>query len=300
MKKYLSFFFKLTVSAGLLYYLFRQTDFNALVTTFKKVLPEWLCFSILVFFVFQIVSAYRWQKITEALGYRKNFLFFGKIYFIGMFFNAFLPGVLGGDVIRVFYLVKEGASKTVASFSVFYDRIFGLMGALILLTVFVPLEGDFLPEKPRHILLWFSASALFFGTFAALFAGFFRKKWASYFLTTATSVTRLPTFFVLVGLGLAVQVLYNIHLYLLGRSLNIEVPLAKFFLIIPLMGILASLPLSLGGLGIREGTLAYFLKLLGYPTEVGIALGFLTYGVSLLGGLVGGFFYLRGEREKPS
>ncbi|OAG28418.1 lysylphosphatidylglycerol synthase transmembrane domain-containing protein [Thermodesulfatator autotrophicus] len=302
MKKYLSFFLKLAVSGTLLFYLFRQTDFKLLLHTFKQVSSGWLIASIFVFFIFQLVSAFRWYEILKVLGFKRDLSFICRVYFIGMFFNAFLPGILGGDLIRVFYVVKEGSSKTLASFSVAYDRAFGFLGALFLLIIFVPLEGDFMPSHTRHSIFYFSVTVLTITFGMAIFSRFWHERLGKNLAHTMTLVFKIRNFLKLFSLGLAVQVLYNIHVSLLGKSLGISIPWLKYFLIIPLMGILASLPISLGGFGVREGTLAYFLNLLGEPKEMGIALGFLTYGVALLGGLVGGYFYLRGDskRQKQS
>jgi len=296
-KKTASFLLKLAVSAGLLYYLFRRTDFSLLWQSFKGLSWPWFWASVISFFVFQLVSTLRWQRIAKYLGFRKNFLFFGRLYFIGVYFNTFLPGLLGGDIVRVLYLVKAGASKSVASFSVFYDRAFGLLGAMLLLLVFLPLEGGFLPPLARQSLLLFSAGGLLGILILVLTSRLWREKIGHELFYTLTAVTPPLRFGELLAWGLAVQILYNIHLILLARSLGIEAEWSKFFLIIPLMGILASLPVSLGGFGIREGTLSYFLSLLGYRPELGIALGFLTYGVMFLGGVIGWFLYLRGERR---
>ncbi len=298
MKKRLGFFLKLAVSLGLLGYLFRQTDFHLLWETFKSVSPGPLLIAIFFLALFQGVSAWRWKVVAGFLGFPRPYSYFLRIYLIGVYFNTFLPGLLGGDLVRVFYLVRDGCGKTAASFSIIYDRGFGLLGALLLLTIFLPLEGSFLPPLGQKALLYLSGGLLLGSVMLAVFLRFLRRRISHDLFQTATAVTRPDRFLVLFLLGLAVQVLYNVHLFFLGTSLGLSVPWAKYFLIIPLMGILASLPISLGGFGVREGTLSYLLGLLGYPTEVGVALGFLTYGVNLLAGLAGWIFYLRsGSKE---
>jgi len=297
-KKKLSFGVKLAVSVGLLGYLFRQTDFNLLWQTFRAVSWPPLLIAILFLALFQGVSALRWQIVASFLGFSKPYKYFLNIYLIGVYFNTFLPGLLGGDLVRVFYLVRDGCSKTVASFSILYDRGFGLLGALLLLLVFLPLEGGFLPPLGQKALLVLSAVLLAGAVLLAIFLRFLRRRISHELFQTATRITRLERFVILFLLGLMVQVLYNIHVFFLGQSLGLEVSWPKYFLIIPLMGILASLPISLGGFGVREGTLSYLLGLLGYPTEVGVALGFLTYGVNLLAGFCGWVCYLRSGRKE--
>ncbi|NPB09217.1 MAG: flippase-like domain-containing protein [Thermodesulfobacteria bacterium] len=298
MRKRLTFFLKLAVSVGLLAYLFRQTDFHALWQTLRHVSLPPLFVAVFFMALFQLVSAWRWKVVAEFLGFSRSYAYFLRIYLVGVYFNTFLPGLLGGDLVRVFYLVRDGCGKSAASFSILYDRGFGLLGALFLLAVFLPLEGDFLPPLARKVLFLFSVAFLVGTVLLAVFLRFLRSRISHELFQTATAVTRPDRFALLFFLGLTVQVLYNIHVFFLGEGLGLEVAWPRYFLFVPLMGILASLPVSLGGFGVREGTLSYFLGLLGYSTEVGVALGFLVYGVNLLAGLAGWVLYLRTGSEE--
>ena len=292
MKRTLSFLLKLAVSAGLLFYLFRHTDFGLLWQSFKGVNFIFFGASVAVFFVFQLVSALRWQKTCQTLGFERAYAFFLRIYFIGIYFNTFLPGLLGGDLVRVFYLVKEGASKAVASLSVLYDRGFGLLAALFLLVLFLPGQGDFLPPPAQRSLFYLTAGGLLLSLALVFGARHLRERFSPELFHTLTAVTLPSNFGKLFCLGLMVQVLFCLHFFLLGESLGLDLPWPRYLLMVPLVGILASLPVSLGGFGVREGSLSYLLALLGYPKELGIALGFLAYGVMLIGGVVGGVLYL--------
>ena len=292
MRKPLSFLLKLAVSAGLLFYLFRRTDLGLLWQSLKGVNLFSFGTSVVVFFLFQMASTLRWQKTCQALGFERAYPFFLRVYFIGIYFNTFLPGLLGGDLVRVFYLVKEGASKTVASFSVLYDRGFGLLAAMFLLTLFLPWQGDLLPPLAQRSLFYLTAGGLVLSLALAFGARHLRERLGQELFQTLTAVTLPPNFGRLFLLGLLVQVLFCLHFVFLGESLGLDLPWPRYFLMVPLVGILASLPVSLGGFGVREGSLSYLLALLGYPKELGIALGFLAYGAMLIGGVVGGVLYL--------
>ncbi len=293
MKKYSVFLFKLSVSIGLLYYLFRHTDFHELWKSLQKISLFWFIAAFICYLTFQTISTWRWKIICESLGFKRSFIYFLKLYFINQYFNAFLPGLLGGDIIRIGYLIKDGTSKTAATLSVFYDRAFGFLGALGLVLISMPFEGDFLPEITKHSL-YLICTTILIGSLILFFAKIVCKENIKYAkLLLASSVFRFPVFWMLFLLGTLVQIFYSFHLYLLGYGLGMHLSLGKYLIIVPVMGILAALPVSLGGLGVREGTLVYFLKQLGYGPEYGLALGILVYAIILLGGAIGGIVYLK-------
>jgi uncharacterized membrane protein YbhN (UPF0104 family) len=300
-KKYFFFLLKVTVSLGLLFYLFRHTDFQSLWKTIHRINPLWFITAFLGYIIFQMISTLRWQIICKNLGFNQSYIYFLKLYFINQYFNAFLPGLLGGDIIRIGYLLKDGATKTAATLSVFYDRAFGFLGALFLILLCLPFMGDFLPTATKKSLYLVTSMGLLVSFFLVILESFCRDKLKSYYLLAAARVFALRVFVVLFVLGLLVQILYSAHLFFLSRGLGLPVPLSFYLIIVPIVGVLAAMPVSLGGLGVREGTLAYFLKFLGFGTEYGLALGILVYAVALLGGLIGGVVYFtRGSLQKAN
>jgi len=300
LKKSIGFLVKLAVSLGLLWYLIRHINLLTLWQTISKAQIKWVFLAFLCYVVFQMISTLRWQVISYCLGFRKSYLYFLKLYFINQYFNAFLPGLLGGDIIRMGYLLKDGASKTAATLSVFYDRAFGFLGALVLIIITVPLKGSFLPSGLRHWLLLVTASGICASLFLVFIKSRFKRLQDQSVWSLATEVFTFKAFLALFALGLLVQTLYSVHIFFLGQGLGITLPFSCYLIMVPVMGILASMPVSLGGIGVREGTFVYFLKLLGYGAEYGLALGLLVYGVSLLGGLIGGVVYLMRKAEGAS
>src|SRR5262249_16706501 len=80
----------------------------------------------------QVVSALRWRWLAEPLGFRRPLAEFTAFYFIGMYFNLFLPTSVGGDVVRAWYLDGGSGRKLPAFLSVFVDRFSGLLVLLVL------------------------------------------------------------------------------------------------------------------------------------------------------------------------
>ena len=97
-------------------------------------------------------------------------------------------------------------------------------------------------------------------------------------------------------LSFALQINVVVHYYVLSVSLEFGVPLSAFFLIVPVAIVTMMLPISINGIGVREGIFALLLSAYGVDSEAAIALAWISYGFILLQGLLGGLvFALRKE-----
>ncbi|MBX6422924.1 lysylphosphatidylglycerol synthase transmembrane domain-containing protein [Thermosulfurimonas sp. F29] len=288
MKKFLGLFFRIGVSAGLLVYLLREADPGALKEALFHYSPGWWVAGLLVYAAFQALSVQRWRYICKRYGFEKDYRYFGKLYLVNMYFNTLLPGIMGGDVVRGYYLVRDGFGLKESSLSVILDRASGLLGISFLLILALPLWGDFLPPRVRHVTLLCAGLVLGGGFVLSLRATVHRK---GLFAPVAW-----PSFAGLFAYGLAVQILYVVQFWVLAGGLHLGLPFKDYLVIVPVTGFLASLPVSLGGLGVRETSLVYFLGLRGLPQEKGLLLGLLVYSTVLAGALPGAILYLRGVR----
>lgn len=287
MKKLASFVFRLLISLGLLVYLLKRTDFGALKEAFLAYSPLWWLVGFLVYIAFQALSVRRWQYICRALGFEQNYSYFARLYLINMYFNTLLPGLMGGDVIRSYYLAKDGFGLKEGSFSVILDRGAGLFGLCFILLWALPLWGDFLPSRV-YVFILLSALGIILGGIAVSLVATFRGE-------KLLSPLKWPTSLGLFAYGFSVQILYVLQFAVMARGLDLFVSFKDFLVLVPVTGFLASLPISLGGLGVREASLVYFLGLKGIPREKGLLLGFLIYSTVLVGAIPGGILYLKGR-----
>ncbi|MGN6735591.1 MAG: flippase-like domain-containing protein, partial [Candidatus Binatia bacterium] len=126
---------KLLVSVGLLGYLLARIHIERFLHTFATANFSYIALALLIYLVTQGVSAIRWTALARPLGVKTPFTDIVRYYFIGMFFNLFAPGTVGGDVSRVYYLVRDenarvkGRSVTTmhATMSVLMDRAIGMV-----------------------------------------------------------------------------------------------------------------------------------------------------------------------------
>ncbi len=199
-----------------------------------------------------------------------------KLYYLGMFYNLFLPGGIGGDGYKVYLLHKlyQAPIKRLIEASLL-DRVSGLIA-----------------------LLFLGASFLLFSQFSSLFP--FLKFIAILGLLTLYPLfiflhkRFFPFFFPLLSktlmLGLLVQILQVISAYFLFKALFLQNFLIEFLFLFLLSSVVAVLPLTIGGVGAREATFLYGLKFLGLNVDIGVAFSFLFFLITALSSLIGIFF----------
>ena len=289
LKSYVFLVLRIGVTAGILYFLFKRCDFQRLWEIFKHISVVPYLGALFSFLGFQALVALRWKTICQSWGFDVDYMFCLKTYLMSFSLNTVMPGTVGGDFLRTVLLVKQGLEWKKASLSVFYDRFFGFLGIFFLLGCFVPIWGGFLPKKFYYFLAILNSGILFSGILVGLFGKrLFRSE---YFKPVVFPHNLKP-----LGLGILVQGLFVLQFFFLTRALHLKIKLIYLFVIIPVISFVSALPISISGLGVREGSLSYFLHLLHYSIEYGISLGFLAYSLILICALPGLFIYLKEKK----
>lgn len=286
-KKVKSLFFflvRVIISGGILFYLFRKTDLENLKAIFLRINLLYYILAFLCVVIFQSLVALRWKFICGSWNFHKSFIYFLQIYLMGFSLNTVFPGIIAGDTLRGYFLVKEGLEWKKATFSVILDRAYGLLGIMVILSLSLPFCSSFLPPKFRIFLFLMVYTSLFSFFLITLLV---KKRENLMFQPLFFPFALKPLF-----IGLIIQIFFVFQFIALGSSLGLTLEKPLYFVIIPIISFLSALPLSISGLGIREGTLSYFLYLLNYPVEYGLSIGFLSYSLILLSSLPGLIFYL--------
>jgi glycosyltransferase 2 family protein len=294
---------KIAVSAGLLVYLSRRVSFAEIGSFLARADRTLLAAALALYLAGQVVSAIKWRRLAVAVGFRASPPRFIAYYFIGMFFNAFGFGTVGGDVVRAFYLAGQGGRRGLAINTVVADRVSGLVVLLaIALGALVAFHDYDLPAW----IYWgviVLASALLGGwrllpqALPALLPRENRlRRLVEQDLAPYWNDDRL-----LVDVG-ALSCLFHLSqigvLMILTRALGLGVPWSYCFILGPLVNIMAAIPVSLNGLGVREGGYVFFLAHIGIARESAIAFALSWFAVVMLAGVAGGCVYL-GYRQTP-
>ncbi|MGH7852781.1 MAG: lysylphosphatidylglycerol synthase transmembrane domain-containing protein [Candidatus Binatia bacterium] len=304
-KPVIIFLLKLLVSAGLIGYFLSRIDIEQFLATFAAANFSYIVLALGVYLVAQGISAVRWTALARPLGIKTPFKDLIQYYLIGMFFNLFAPSTVGGDVTRVYYLVKDeeahakGRAVTTvhAAMSVLMDRAIGMV-------VLVWLGASALLIFPNYAVPQTARTATFLLALGLLAGALFTPVLKRFLpedghqlavkLRLALRSYRLHWGALLAAalLSLTVHLIQAWMHTVMGRALGLEVPFSFCLIVYPLVGTFAAIPISLNGLGLREGGYIFLLAVIGIGTEQGIAFGILLFLIVALDSLIGGLLFL--------
>ncbi len=304
---------KVLVSAAILYFLFRSIDLGAFFRTVRSVSPWAVAFVAVFIICSQSVSTLRWSIILKK-DIDMPYLKLWSIYFVGMFFNNFLPTMVGGDLVKGYYLYKHTKKGDVALASIFMDRYSGF-AALMVITAVALIPGYALIKGTGLTVLLLLLIGGFFSISLVIWVGFLHK-WAMDLMAKVHFYginRKIDTFYralmsykshygILVKIfvcSLFVQIGVIVAYYVLGRGIGVTVPLQYYFLFIPLVNTVAMLPISLSGLGLREGAFVFLLTRVGAAQEQALTISLLWFVIGVFVSIIGGVEYVRmgGKKE---
>jgi glycosyltransferase 2 family protein len=281
----------LTVVAGLLWYY----NPRPILHTLSRESPAWFAAACGLYLAGQVMSAYRWQLLANLLGLYGPFKEFLAYYFIGVFTNLFVPGLVGGDAARAVYLGRRQARMSEAIASAIADRGLGLV-ALFWLAALAAIFLNFghLPRSvtvPSTVVGLLALSGLIAGPYVARLVPLLPHQLKGLAVVTPYlmhPLRLLPA----IGLSLLLQISLAICQYMLALGLGLSAPLTLFLLCVPIANVIASVPLTLGGLGLRESAYLVLLGMGGVSKDDAIALGLLWFAATMLVGLTGAIAFV--------
>ncbi|MEE8574714.1 MAG: lysylphosphatidylglycerol synthase transmembrane domain-containing protein [Thermodesulfobacteriota bacterium] len=307
MKKILQIILKIGVSGGIMYFLFRGMDMQSFWATISSVKLSSVIIGVVMLGCIQMISSFRWSIILSKdvkLPYPRLL----SIYFIGMFFNNFLPTIVGGDLLKGYYLYKESGKGGLALASVFMDRYAGF-SALMLITFIAVLFGNKLVSGTGLAGFFILLLGGYLAASLVIWVGFLHS-WAMNLMSKVHFYSineKIDKFYkvlmsykshkdILVKAficSLVVQSGVTVIHYILGTGLGINVSIGYYFLFIPLAAVASMVPISLAGLGIREGVFIFLFAKAGVPQEQALSLSLLFFFITVTISLIGGVEYVR-------
>ena len=305
---------KIALSVALFVFLFRtRLDWKDVRQAIAQASPAGLALAFGVMLASNILGSFQWNRLLRAVGIDIPFWKVCAYYHVGLFFNNVLPANVGGDFARVLDAARGGASSRARAFStVLMDRMVGTvaLGGLALLTTLPAIHE--LKLSPAWIttfyggvigffvlgvlMLWAvlhpQALALIEGVLARIGLGRLRPALDDLSGRLESFRGQPRMFMELFAIAACVQVMrIGVHV-LVARALGLHVALAYFFLFVPLLAVIVSLPISLNGIGVREGAGVVLFGLVGVAHSMAFTLQFTTYLVALAVSLIGGVVFL--------
>ena len=317
MKKIILNSVKVAISVGLLAYLIFLADLEKILITLRVVKLQYFALAVLAFVFCVVLLSRRWQILLNQVEIHPKFSTLINFYFIGFFFNNFLPTTIGGDVSRAYNVAKISGKKAYSIGTILLERMMGLLATLTLASL-----------SMFWVMKYFHTQRIVFITIALL--GFIvfvlvNLLVPSTFNFTSKVLRRITIF----NIGERVQnVLSTVHSYrenkkiilfaylislcsqitlilmnfVLARALDLQnVTVGFLFIVVPVTFILGLFP-SVNGLGVRDSGYVFLLTKVGLSPAEALSLSFLNTLVPILMSLYGGLlliFYRRKKKMEP-
>lgn len=311
MKRILLPILQAAITIFLLWWIFRKPETRAdMATALQTADYLWLLPGIISVGIACLLQTERWRLLLKVQGISLGWFRTLRIYLIGLFFNLFLLGATGGDVVKIFYAMRETASKKSAAFlSVVVDRMMGLLALVVIAAVLCTLRFNELMAKP--VLM--GSLALIMGVMVGVvFVGFIvdrfqlahkLPRWLPLhakiieFATAFSIYTRdLRTMGLTFALSVPAHLLNFLAFYFAARAFGAFAGpsgVLDIFSVLPIINTITALPISLSGVGIRE-QLFYdlFHTLFGTTESVAVMISITGFMMTVFWALVGGCIYL--------
>jgi uncharacterized protein (TIRG00374 family) len=277
-----------------------------------------------VFLLCLVIISFRWWLLLRTQSVFIGFLAAVRLNFLGWFYNNFMPGSVGGDLLRAWYVTKHTDKRFEAALSVFVDRAIGLLSTLIIALFFyvfflrgrcdsLTLTGDGRSleffSKYRLVIIW--VVVVFVGVVCVLSLHGRGRLWVQKialgikvrglrviekFKNAAHIYCRNPLVILTVfGLTVFLQIIQITGFWLLGTHLGITVSIKYYYVFFTLSWVLGALPVSIAGAVVVEGVLAYFfVHFAGVEPEAALALALCQRIVWMIASLPGAVIHLIG------
>jgi hypothetical protein len=287
---------KFCISSVLLYVVFDTIGLSQIFRTLSSINIITFIAAIVLYVFAQLVSTLRWKLLLPA-GIELKKLF--SLYMIGAFFNSFLPGIIGGDAVKGFYLYKTTGKVGLALASVFMDRYIGLVVLIAICAVAFPFGYQYLRGSNIEwillsvILSFILGSVLFFGLRIGRQMKYLADLYNYFHIYRNDKGT--------IGKALLLSVLVQFSgfsaVYVLAYGLGQNIPYLSIVVYLPLIILISMIPLSISGLGVREGAFVLFFGFIGVRPEAAAAISLSWFISASAGSLIGLIEYLKFKKE---
>lgn len=304
---------KAGISTALLVWIVTRADLGDVAAALARTNVWWLVAALLLQLCGSYLTAYRWRRLLHAhqVDIPQGLLF--QSCMVSTFYRQFLPSTVGGDAIRMYDSWRAGASKGAAATALVIDRLLGLLMLVLFAVVALPFANQLTAQyPPLYAWVWLGAGGLLVSTWLIFMpsggvigmvrplvrvlprgvVGLVEKAASAMAAYRGQKRTLIQALF----LSLLLQVNVVTFYFCIAQGLGLEVPYHVFYAIVPIAITVMLLPVSINGIGIREGIFVFLLAAYGVGQAEALAFAWLEYGMFLFYGVVGGVVYaLRNE-----
>ena len=302
---------KLVLSIILILIIINQINFDELLLTLKSVNIFILILGFFIAFPGVAVSTLKWQILLRYQGFEStSFLKLWKLYFIGSFFSNFLPTEMGGDFVRSYEVAKESKNYTKALAAVAMERLTGLIAVVLYAFCGTLLNWSLAKEMNIQYIALILSFILLLGLI--IWNNDHTSKWLDLKIKIKLILVvldKLKSFYIFLSaykhdkkiwlysmiISFCNQFLSPLIVFVILIAMGINIAFTKLLLIVPIIILTGVLPITINGLGIREGAFILFFTSIGITPSASFALALLHRISTLLPGIVGGLLYGIGD-----
>ncbi|WKN31863.1 lysylphosphatidylglycerol synthase transmembrane domain-containing protein [Porifericola rhodea] len=282
-KRYLNLLLKIGLTSLALFLVFRKVDLQQVGTILRTADYLWLVPALFLFLLSKYFNALRLQEFFRYVGLHLDTTYNLKLYLVGMFYNLFLPGGIGGDGYKVLLLRKAKGVKTRDLITAsLLDRISGVvaLGVLMFFSVYFSNIYEYL--EAWRWLIW-AGILLAYPLYYILLRYFFKS-----FLPIFNSSNIYSILVQTIQLGSVIMILLALH---------VDTLFAEYSALFMLSTFAAMLPLTIGGIGAREAVFVYLPPLIGssISEDTSVTLSLLFFLITVVSSLGGAFI----KAEQP-
>jgi hypothetical protein len=306
-KKTLSILLRIGISLALLAFLFRQVDVKFIFETVKKADKNLLALALFVFFGTYILCLYRWQMLLKAASVKLPLKRVIISFAGGVFFNLFLPSSIGGDFMRSLDLAIFTKKPRQVIATVLLDRLSGYVGLVILTLLAIFFGWNLISDRSVAVSIYILIAVLI-ALLLVLFNKFIYSKINKLLHSPGSgkireAITNLHMemhYFrnhkkVLMNnviLSVLIQSITPVTFYIIAVAIGIKLKLVYFFIFLPIIGAITMLPISIGGLGLRDAMTIFFFAKVGVVKDLAFAMSLISFVFILIYGSMGGIIYV--------
>lgn len=305
MNKVFQYLLRLGVSCGILFILLKVVPYQQVFAVIRTLHPALFCIVVILGCIPHVLGAFRWQCLLSSQGISVPWSDVFLTLICGLFFNLFFPSYIASDVFRSMAISsKQIPYKKVIS-SVIVDRFSGMAGMAVVVVFSYLLGTRYLPFSSLLVPLIIFIGITGIGLMLMFSKRFFQAS-ISVFRRYAGISQRLNTwheyvygfkktpgaFMAAAGYSIIIQALSLVACYVLFIAIGQPVAFVHVMVILPLIMVLATIPITVSGIGTREAAMVYFFGLVGVRKEVSLAVSLISLVLSIAVGCIGGLLYV--------
>jgi uncharacterized membrane protein YbhN (UPF0104 family) len=248
------------------------------------------------------VVAVRWGEIAARCGANLPASQSTRYTLIASFFNQVLPSTVGGDAVRIWLFARAGAGWSKATYSVLLDRFFGLLGLALMVVICLPWSLTLIKNPVGQLALLAIGACSIGGAAVFVALGYLRwhklMEWAPTRHLIQMSVTTREIMFsaraiiAVVALSLLIHVLSVVTAWCMAQSVDAPFQFGHALLLLPPVLLIASVPISIAGWGVRESAFVLAFSYAGLSEADGLIVSVLFGAGVFIVGLAGGVTWL--------